>query len=493
LNGALVVGAVILAGFVILVTVILKTSPMADDYEYLPMVHSMGFASFLHLYWNGVTDRYSNGIWEFATVRLFGIGALKVMPLTLLAALGVFGVSTVRALANRVGVTASRVEWLSLGTLGVVALVGTAPSLLDTLAWFNSVGFYLASVVALAGLVTWICRSAITSRRPLALDAAIALTIAGIAAGFMEAEAAITVAVGVAALVTAHRLGASRRLTVLVAVSSLGSLIGLIVIVTGPGSAVRGQFQHAHIGLSATFPSVVHNARFLLHDVRNATVLLPVALGLLARRLLGSPRSWTTRRWLAVWGAFMIAVPLVIVALMTTYAGSTEGGVAPYRAAFLMTFAAAFGVALLSYVVASWCRFELSPLAAGCALTLVTGLGVAALYHQARPVIRAETKYAARIAQRAALIKSELAAGRTTITLLPAPLLYQRTQAFDLAFNDPNHHDSGSWLLRFMPRYYDIPTRDRIEIPTAQPAAYCLPGVAVPWAGVAPCEQLKTS
>jgi hypothetical protein len=488
----LAVGALIAAGFVILVAVILRTSPMADDYEYLPMVHSMGFFSFLHLYWNGVTDRYSNGVWEFVTVRLFGISALKVMPIALLATLSGFGVSTVRVVSERAGMATSRVEWLLLGILGAVALVGTAPSLLDTIAWFNSVGFYLASVVGFAGLMAWISRSALTSRRPLAFDAGMALVIAGIAAGFMEAEAAVMVVVGVAALATAWRLGASHRPILLVAAASVGSLIGLIVIVTGPGSAVRGQFQHSHISLRLILPSVVHNARFLLHDVRNATVLLPVALGVLAWQVLGSPRSGTTRGWMAAWGVFMIAAPLVIVALMTTFAGSTEGGVAPYRAAFLMTYAAAFGVALLAYASAASSRFELSPLVVGWALAVVTGLGVAALYHQARPVLRAETKYAARVAQRAALIKRELAAERTTITLLPAPLLYQRTQAFDLAFNDPNHHDSGSWLLRFMPRYYGIPARDRIEVPTAQPAGYCLPGVTVPWAGVASCEQLKT-
>jgi hypothetical protein len=477
---------------VILVAVILKTSPMADDYEYIPMVHGMDFFSFLHLYWSGVTDRYSNGVWEFASVRLFGIGALKVMPIALLVVLSGFGASIVRAVAEQAEMTASRIEWLLLGILGSVALVGTAPSLLDTIAWFNSVGLYLASVVAFAGVVAWISRSTITAARPLSFDAGVAFVIAVIAAGFMEAEAAIMLAVGVAALATGSRLGASRRLMTLVAVASLASLIGLIVIVTGPGSAVRGQFQHAHISLGVILPSIVHNARFLLHDVRNATVLLPVALGVLARRLLGSPWSRTTRRWMAAWGVFMIAAPLVIVALMTTFAGSTEGGVAPYRAAFLMTYAAAFGVTLLTYASVSWRRFELSPVAARWALAVVTGLGVAALYHQARPVMRAETKYAARVAQRAALIKRELAVDRTTITVLPAPLLYQRTQAFDLAFNDPEHHDSGSWLLRFMPRYYGIPTPDRIEIPTAQPTAYCLPGVTLPWAGVASCERLKT-
>jgi hypothetical protein len=465
---------------------------MADDYEYLPMVHSMSLPSFMHIYWNGVTDRYSNGVWEFATVRLLGTAALEVMPLVLLAALAGFLVATVRTVAGRVGIAASPLEWLALGLLAAVALVGTAPSLLDTIAWFNSVGFYLTSVVAFAGVVTWITRATISPRRPLAVDAGIAGVIAAIAAGFMEAETAIAAAAGVAALVTAWRFTTSGRFKVLVMAASLGAVIGLIVILAGPGSAERGQFQHAHISLGTTFPSIVHNARFVLHDVRNATVLLPIALGLFASRLLGSADP-PTRRRSAIWGAFMIVVPLIIVALMTTYAGSTEGGVAPYRAAFLMTFAAALGVALLTYAVACSIRLEAYPLVASAALVVLTGVGVAALYHQARPVMHAEAKYASRLAQRAALISSELKAGDTTITLLPAPLLYQRTQAFDLAFDDPHHHDSGSWLLRFMPRYYGIPGNDRIEVPTIQPPTYCLPGVAVPWAGVASCEQLLKS
>ncbi len=489
----ILVGALVVAGLIILVVVVLKASPMADDYEYLPMVHGTSFFGFLHLYWNGVTDRYSDGLWEDVTVRLFGASATNVTPLALLVLLFGFGLSTVRMVTRHAGATDSRFEWLLLGMLGVIALVGTAPSLLDTVAWFNSVGFYLASVVASAGVVMWVSRVKTASARPLVLDAAIALLAAGIAAGFMEVQAAIMLAAGVLALLMVWRLRASGRLVVIVAASVVGSLIGLVVIATGPGSAVRAQFQHARVSLSAALPSIVHNSRFLLHDVRNATVLLPIALGLFSRRVLGSPPARAERRWILGWGVFMIAVPLVIVALMTTYAGSTEGGVAPYRAAFLMTSAAATGVALLIYAADPRDTFAFSPLVAAGSLTVVTGLGVLALYHQARPVIRAEAKYAARVAQRASLIKRELAAGRTTVTLLPAPLLYQRTQAFDLAFNDPDHRDSGSWLLHFMPGYYGIPSHDRIVIPPTQPAGYCLPGVTVPWAGVASCEELLRS
>lgn len=147
--------ALCLAAAALIFLIALDTTPIADDYgDLLSIMHS-GVFQYLHGYWIGLTDRYSDAIFMVALVKLFGTAATHVATPMLIVLLACFCVAGARtaSTAPRRGFDAAVV-----GCLAAINIAVSTPSIFDRLGWFNAVAIYLAAVVALSGLQRgWPC------------------------------------------------------------------------------------------------------------------------------------------------------------------------------------------------------------------------------------------------------------------------------------------------------------------------------------------------
>jgi hypothetical protein len=187
-----------------------------------------------------------------------------------------------------------------------------------------------------------------------------------------------------------------------------------------------------------------------------------------------------------VWAIFLIFGPLVIVALATGYAWPQT---APFRAAFVATASMSIGAAMVVYLVVSAIvasRPMLAKVAVAFALVAVT-TRVGVFVASAMPVIKAEQLRARLVATRGASIRRQLRRDRTAISILPAPMIDPKAQAYDLLFAG---QPQIGFLVSMIRAYYGIPTDARLDIVPTQPSGYCLRAVSVPWVGIQSCEQL---
>ncbi|MHB1572146.1 MAG: hypothetical protein ACYC0H_23480, partial [Solirubrobacteraceae bacterium] len=333
-----------------------------------------------------------------------------------------------------------------------------------------------------------VTRASTTGRSHLLLSA----VLGGIAAGFTEVAGAVLVAGALLAAVNVAAVDISRErrrwLIACFGAIAVGAEVGVAVIWLGPGTRVRAHAQQAGVDLVRLSAALANNARFLDYLV-SWRALPAVALGLAFCALRGPLSTRSGVRWLIAWGAFLLFVPLLIVAVMTGYAGAA---IAPYRTAFIATASMAAGVGVLTYLAAGLAvaaRPSVRPLLTPVAL-LAMAIGVGGFVHSASPVIRAERLRATLMASRAASIRRQLQLHKTVISIMPAQLIDPRTQAYDLLYG---HRPPFAFLVPAIREYYRVPARDAVDIIERQPRGYCLPNVSIPSFGVQSCEQLKRS
>lgn len=476
-------------GAVYLVLIAVDSRPIADDWGFLGASDHLSAYGYLQHYWDTASDRFSSFVLVLASIRLFGDAAVNVTALLLLALLWGFASWAVRLGSRSLAWTGAT----AVGLLVAVAVVGSAPSLFDSVGWLNSTAFYLASFSTAFGIVCWVAARASDGAPARIHDVVFGFLVAAICAGFMELVGAVLVLAAVLGLVCVRDLRGRvdpRSASVPIVATGLGAATGCTVNLLGPGTRVRELAQHAHVSLSAAAGTAGHNLSFVYDDLHSAVILLAIAAGVVIWLLPGAARSARARGWLVAWAAFLLVVPWLVTSALTAWGGSTEsGGRSPFRAAFLITGSVTVGAILLVLALLSQAPQLLSQArAAALGLVLVAG-GLVGLAHKATPVIRAERMRAEAVAQRTASIGRQLAGDHSTIRIVPAPLLTVETQAYDLSFVP--QRQQVAWIVEFLRSYYGIPPGDRLDIPGRQPADYCLPGVAAPWVGVRSCEQLR--
>jgi hypothetical protein len=265
----------------------------------------------------------------------------------------------------------------------------------------------------------------------------------------------------------------------------IGSAAGVVVILFGPGSRGRLQYQHGGFDVARIWSAIRVNMVWV--DALRWDALACVAAGLLLFGLRPSLVSRGTARWLLCWCIFLFCVPLLAVDISTALAGTTLA--APRTAYVAVAFIGA-GVATFTYMVAA-ALFEarprsaafFGPAAAGAFAAAVVGFGSAAL-----PVIRAEQLRQTALDARAVSIRRQLATRPSSVAVTPAPLLVRDTGAYDFNFG---HRAQYPWVVDGVRAYYGIPARTALRVRPSQPWSYCLNAVTVPWDGAQSCEQLR--
>lgn len=471
------------------VLVAINSRPIADDFGLMPWIGNSSPLSFLHSYWIGLTDRYANAVLLLLSVKAFGVHAVQLTPLLLLALLCAFATIAARnAGAGRRG----RLGAPLIGCLAVIAMIVSAPSLFDTIGWFNAVAIYLAGMTATVAVGAWMAHLTARASTPGRGHLLLSFALGGVAAGFTEVLGAVLVLAALLAAVNVAVVENSaerrRRLIASFGAIATSAAVGVAIIFVGPGTRLRAHAQQASMSLVRLGTAIANNAWFL-HSFLDWRALPAVAVGLAFCALRGPLSTGNGVRWLIAWAAFLLFAPLVVVGVMTGYAGST---IAPYRTAFIATASIAAGVGVLTYLaagVAVAARPSLRGLLVPVAL-LTMAIGVGGFANSASPLIRAERLRATLMASRAASIHRQLHLHRTVISIVPAPLIDPTTQAYDLFYARKPPYP---FLVPAIREYYLIPARDAVDIVKLQPRDYCLANVSVSWFGVRSCELLERS
>lgn len=478
--------ALCVAAAVLIILVALDTTPIGDDYGELAGIMHAGALQYLHSYWLGVTDRYSNAIFMVVLVKLFGTAAIHVAAPLLLALLLWFCVVAARSARM---ISQSWFEPVVAGGLVAITIVLAAPDIFDASGWFNSVTIYLAGLVATAGAAAWIAHLAARLRPATSRETLASFLIGLIAAGFTEL-AGIVIALGsLLALANLRELSrpGSRRRTSETACAAIaaGAAIGVVVILVGPGTHLRAHLQHAGVD-PAVIAEALRGAVGWAQTNAGWRVLLSVAVGVVALHLRGQPRGWQSLRWLAIWAWFLCFVPLVAVGVSTGYSGLT---LATSRTAWVATASIAMGEALVAYVIAAAVVAASPTLARVAVPTAAIAVAVALLAFQAdaRSVIRAERLRRTAFGARAISIRRQLLQARRTVAVAPLPLVDPNVDAYDLRFGTKLQF---VFVLDGIRAYYRIPRDVRIRVIETQPLDYCLPHVRVGNFGVRSCSEL---
>lgn len=485
-TAALTTAALSLIVFAVAARVAMSTTPIADDYTFVTVIPGSDAVSFLHGYWAGLTDRYSDAVLMLATVSAFGSAALQVTPMLLLALMCWF----FARIANDCGVAQhGRAIPAAVGILLSAALVVTAPSVFDTLGWYTAVAIYLAGVVAGVGVAARavsLTTSSTSGRRGQIL---ISFLTGAVASGFTEL---IGIEIVMAALLaTLHAARATERgprrrslLWNLPAIAA-GGATGVAVIFLGPGSQARAEHSHAMLGI-ASLVQAVNNNWVWLYDTIGWRLLPAAGAGLVLWQLTRTPINPRTIRWMLIWSVFLFVVPLIIVAVATGYSGAP---LASYRAVFVATASMGVGTAILAYALAAMTASagRRSSIATSLAAIVAVGVGVVGFVITATPVIAAEHLRAHTVAIRAASIHQQLRGHPGAISVTPAPLIDPATGAFDLIFGGRFQFDYVVGGIRI---YYRIPAAVKLRIVSTQPGGYCLAGVDAPFGGIRACGQL---
>ncbi len=477
------VGLLGLAIFAIVALVAFNSTPIADDYTTFVAIPAQSPWSWLHNYWMTLTDRYSNALLMEFTVKLLGQTAIHVTPVLLLALMAWF----LTIAARNVGVIEGRRgAAVAVGLVSTVAVAMSAPSVFDSLGWFNAVAIYLAGIVAAAGVLGWGSHLLGSAARHVRLRPAASFAIAFVATGFTEVVGVMIVlssllAIANVAGAVAH--GPRRRslLHNFVALAA-GSGVGVIVIFAGPGSQLRAHLQHSSFMASRLLDAVRDNVVWL-HVSLVSEVMPATAAAFLCLYVLRPPANRNTASWLIVWAGFLLVLPLLVVSAMVGYAG----GPVSYRAAFVVTAAITAGIGLLVYVAGRLTLGDRSPTwLLPCA---VVALAVAALHFEqtVAPAISAERVRQSAVDARAVSIREQLQEHPRVVSVMPVPLIDPTTEAYDLMFGP---HRQLGYVLGEIRTYYGIPPDVRVRVIKAQPPRECLPTVSVPWLGARSCTQL---
>jgi hypothetical protein len=484
-SSQLAIAAVCAAAMVLIVLVALDTAPIADDYGDLSSILHAGVFQYLHSYWVGLTDRYSNAIFMVVLIKLFGGAAIHVATPLLIALLFCICLLAVRAIG---GPERGPYEAAVVAAIATVTIAVSTPSIFDTLGWFNAVAIYFAGVVAAVGAAAWIVRLTVRSEPLTPRRMASSFFVGLLAAGFTEV---IGIVISLGSLLAVANLrdvlpsGQKRRsLEPAVALVAIGAIVGVLVILLGPGSQSRARGGSAgHLPLIAS--ALRMNLRWVNTELGWRT-LLSVASGLALLHFTGAPETERAKKWLVTWAFFLCCVPILVVGAATGYSDIIP---APLRAASVATAALAIGEAAITYLLATAVLNERRELAAvvlpGAAVA--TTIGLVGFWTAATPVIQAEQLRRTAVDARALSIHRQLQEHEKSVAVRPAPLIDSDSGAYDLLFGP---RPQLKFILGVIRDYYGIRGTVKIHVIPTQPLGYCLPHQTVASYGVESCAEI---
>lgn len=453
----------------------------ADDYQFFSVVNNQSVLTSLANYGSEISGRYSFAITIVASIKLFGLRALEILPVaSLFLLIGGVLYASVRYLKiiKRDSPSSMRLA-VATAPFAVLGSLITAPSIFDTFVWFSATPVYVTSFAVLFVAISIVFRDLSDKRiRPWLYITVFALLL--FAAGFIEVMPVELMLIGVFGLmlsigrkkdIVPSNLKTKLKLASVLFIAS--GLVGGIILRLSPWTSLRIASGH-HYTTHETLNVTLNHLQLIPQFIFSWHVLFSLVLGILAYLCIGKISSSRNRVVALIVSISLIIIPLLIVGALAALSGLIEAtGMGSSRLLYIGTSSILLGTSLLIYfiidvVLGSRLKSNMNfvlPSIAVLSVFICFMYSTSSLSNVGQAVYTKKSM----VQYREAVIANDLATDRATIRIMPASILIANSQINDIGFGSPKTEVWSGALYD----YYHIPRTKKLDFASQAPPGYC--------------------
>lgn len=456
----------------------------ADDYLFFSTVNNQSTFTSLANYGSEIGGRYSFAITIIASIKLFGIRALEILPAASLVLLLV-GASSASIHYLKLINKKTTIPELRLGVaiaiFAVVSSLITAPSVFDTFVWFSAVPVYVTSFGVLFVAASILLKDLSATKIRL-WPYVLAFILLLVASGYLEFIPIELVLTGTFTLIASLVFSFTKvpnkqsilkiKLRIVSLLLIVSGLIGGIILRFSPDTLKRiesGKKYTAQETLSVT----INHLQLIPQFIFSWHVFFSIVLGILIYMCVGKTSSLKYRSIVLGLSIGLITIPVTIVGILAAVSGLTEAtGMGSNRLLYVATTGILLGTSLLVYSVINLLASHLKSKNTYTLPLLLVPLVLISLVYGASSLSKvAQAVYVKKsmVQYREAVIQHDIETNQTTIRIMPASILLSNSQVNDIGFGSPKIEIWSSVLYS----YYHIPIVKKLDFASEAPPGYC--------------------
>lgn len=415
--------------------------------------------------------RLATGASVYIAFKLFGMNAVKVMPVILIILTATLTIGLIYLFAskkNRFLVS------LSLGLFFTFSIFYITPSLFDNLFWLTSSMVYIPSLLAILVtilLLLLIYKKILTNSIVLVILAPLLAVLQTF--GELGAIATLVITCLVAAMLLAYKkFDEFKKIIIIIAAQISGLLINLL----SPGTTVRQGLLSSDHSLGALITNTFKSLEIFISHVHFSTIIYALAFGV-SMYLLLPKKKLKTKHYTKQLILLLVFGLILIVSLAAANAYSM-GGWSSARNLFIpviVMFVLMIGIVYLTLGYISAHKHKLLYYVEVALPALVVLLCLAVILPNAlstgTTTIQAMAIRDTFYSQREIEIKKSLASNKQEISIIPLEVLLWNSEADDVKPTNIDHQ--ASWVWGPLLEFYDIPNNVTLIIPQPDPS-YCI-------------------
>jgi len=481
------------------------TRPIADDYKYMFRSRDFGLLGVVGEHVRVENGRFGSSLIVSIGYHLFGERSVRVLTIGFVLLLVVaMALAAWRFLPFD---RQCRLHDAALtGAVGAVATIVLAPSLFDSYFWLTSAVNYAPAfaILLLNAVIVDVFVRGLHDRpwyKNVWLSLFLTLSVF-VGQGLNEITAVLVVmAIGLVLIVAAVR----RRWLVCAVLGAPGAaaLSGLAIMYYTPGAAYRRELLGAGKDWSQGLVGLRTGWNYLIEYVGIGSLLLIcLATALLVGLLCGwqNASKRVVIRWSALGALFIISVPSQI--WVTGLTGAFAARTMTVPMACLVVGFICFGAGPVAWLFAALHggveqvgQIDLTRTRSGVVSTWTVVLGLALVAggipagKDVARLVQAEALRASAVAQRDASVQAQLRSGRTTIEILPAPLLYSPNQGKEFPFFA---NPDSRVMINGYRHFFRLPGDAELVVLEDQPVTYCVNWPTPEYYRAKSCDELAS-
>lgn len=461
----------------LLVAAAFLARPIADDYAYFSNAAIDNPFKFMYDFFMHQTGRLGQGFFVSTLHALFGDAAVIAGALIQLVAL--IGVSVWLTYLLLSKLKRHRlINAIAVGSFGAITTLLVSASIFDTYLWFTSSSVYLMSLIFMvASAAVLLTFSRLKKLKFWHYLLVFIMVLVG--QTFSEPTSAIIIVL-LTILATYNlmrKLPNKLPLTALVA-----SVAGFLLVYLSPGSQNRQDVSESAFSAYAVIVKPIFDTINFSDFFFSWRILPVIALSVLIAYVLPKLKKQSTLIVLGIAAIFIIVPPYILFAI-TNY---SMGEYIPIRTYTVPLALSAIGISLAIGIGLYWAHEKLKSKYKSIALPALGYITVSIAFVATLPaivtIIQAESLRIGATEFRTSSIHAQLAENKESISILPAPIFLNESEAIDFYFGK----EQISWFESSFKRYYSIPEETKL-VYLDQPLGYCMDTQNPSWFGVETC------